>query len=261
MARVLIACEYSGIVRDAFKNAGDHAVSCDFLPTDSPGIHYRGDVSFLLDGWEPVVYSTECMTDDESSLCQKTDLDCGECQCIGPTMSQVEYTTDNDGNLLGRPVDHPHWDLMIGHPPCTYLSSSGLHWNKRVKGRQELTDEALEFVRLLMNAPIAKIALENPIGCISTKIRKPDQIIQPWQFGHDASKQTCLWLKGLPLLVPTDMVKKPKGERYANQTPSGQNKLGPSKDRWKIRSETYRGIADAMAKQWSPIINILEKTK
>ena len=139
------------------------------------------------------------------------------------------------------------WDLMVAHPPCTYLSSSGLHWNKRTPGREQKTTDAIAFVRALMDAPIQRIAIENPIGRISTAIRKPDQIIQPWMFGEDASKSTCLWLKNLPKLRATDVIKK---ERYANQTPSGQNKLGPSPDRWKVRSKTYSGIANAIAAQW-----------
>jgi len=197
--KVLIACEYSGAVRDAFLAKGHQATSCDLLPTDRPGPHYQGDVRDIL----------------------------------------------NDG-----------WDLMVAHPPCTYLCSSGLHWNKRVPGRQELTEESLDFVRLLLDAPIERIALENPIGCISTRIRKYDQVIQPWQFGHDASKSTCLWLKNLPPLTPTRIIDprivngKP---RWANQTDSGQNRLGPSEDRWKIRSETYQGIAEAMADQWGSL--------
>ena len=190
--RVLIACEYSGTVRDAFKSRGHEAWSCDLLPTDRPGLHHQGDV--------------------------------------------IEFIRNN-----------PDWDLMIAHPPCTYLAASGLHWNKRIQGRDQLTLESLEFVTLLFNAPIPKIVLENPIGRINTAIRKPDQIIQPWMFGEDASKSTCLWLKGVPKLEPTDIIKK---DRYANQTPSGQNNLGPSKDRWKIRSTTYKGIAEAMATQW-----------
>lgn len=194
--RVLIACEYSGIVRDAFAAKGHDALSCDLLPTEKPGKHYQGDIIDVL----------------------------------------------NDG-----------WDLMIAHPPCTFLCSSGLHWNKKRPERAQMTLDALSFVRLLLDAPIPKIALENPIGAISTKIRKPDQTIQPYQFGHDASKATCLWLKNLPPLRPTQYVEpriidgKP---RWGNQTDSGQNKLPPSKDRWKIRSETYQGIADAMANQW-----------
>jgi hypothetical protein len=155
------------------------------------------------------------------------------------------------GNVLDI-LDHG-WDLMIAHPPCTYLCSSGLHWNKRIPERAQNTEEALEFVQVLLDAPMAKIALENPIGCISTRIRKPDQTIQPYQFGDDASKATCLWLKGLPPLRPTQFVEprmvngKP---RWANQTDSGQNRLPPSADRWKIRSETYVGIAEAMVAQW-----------
>jgi hypothetical protein len=145
------------------------------------------------------------------------------------------------------------WDLMVAHPPCTYLCSSGLHWNKKRPERAAQTVDALDFVRRLLAAPIARIALENPIGCISTQIRKPDQTLQPWMFGHDASKSTCLWLKGLAPLKPTDIVM-PRivagKRRWANQTDTGQNRLPPSADRWKIRSTTYKGIADAMATQW-----------
>lgn len=192
LMRVLIACEYSGTVRDAFKALGHEALSVDLLPTDNPGQHYQGDI--------------------------------------------IEFIKHNPG-----------WDLMIAHPPCRYLSASGLHWNKRIAGRDKLTLESLEFVNLLFDAPIPKIVLENPIGRINTAIRKPDQIIQPWMFGEDASKSTCLWLKGVSKLEATNVIKK---DRYANQTPSGQNKLGPSLDRWKIRSKTYQGIAEAMANQW-----------
>jgi hypothetical protein len=195
--KVLVACEYSGTVRDAFRARGHDALSCDLLPTDALGPHYQGDVRDIL------------------------------------------------GN---------GWDLMIAHPPCTYLCSSGLHWNKRVPGRAQMTEDALDFVRLLLDAPIPRIALENPIGCIGTRIRKANQTIQPWQFGHDASKATCLWLKNLPLLTPTAVVE-PRiangKKRWANQTDSGQNRLPPSDDRWKIRSETYVGIAEAMADQWA----------
>lgn len=195
--RVLVACEFSGIVRDAFTDRGHYAMSCDLLPCESPGEHYQGDVRDLLD-----------------------------CE----------------------------WDLMIAHPPCTYLCSSGLHWNGRTPGRQALTDDALEFVRELLAAPIPRIALENPVGCISTHIRKFDQAIQPYQFGHDASKKTCLWLKNLPPLQPTQIIE-PRivngRSRWANQTDSGQNKLPPSKNRWALRSETYAGIAKAMADQWN----------
>jgi len=142
---------------------------------------------------------------------------------------------------------------MIAHPPCTYLSVSGMHWTKRGLRDPQLTEDALEFVRLLLDAPIERIALENPVSVISSRIRKPDQLINPWQFGHDASKKTCLWLKNLPQLQPTKIIE-PRiingKKRWGNQTDSGQNKLGPSEDRWKIRSETYKGIAEAMAQQW-----------
>ena len=194
--RVLIACEYSGTVRDAFIAQGHDAISCDLLPTDKPGPHYQGDVF---------------------------DMDLGQ------------------------------FDLMVAHPPCTYLSVSGLHWNKKDPGRAEKTEEALRFVGRLMDAPINQIAIENPVSCISSRIRKPDCIIQPYNFGHDASKKTCLWLKNLPQLVGTgDVEPRMVGgrARWGNQTDSGQNNLPPSADRWKIRSTTYQGIADAMAEQW-----------
>jgi hypothetical protein len=191
--KVLIACEYSGAVRDAFINNGHDAMSCDLLPTDVDGPHYQGDVFDVI----------------------------------------------NDG-----------WDLMIAHPPCTHLAVSGARWFKdKVKEQAE----SLEFVRRLMDAPIDKIAIENPISIISSRIRKPEQIIQPWMFGHPEAKATCLWLKGLPTLSATDVLTKPECGYWSNQTPSGQNKLGPSKDRWKERSKTYQGIADAMANQWGPV--------
>jgi hypothetical protein len=149
-----------------------------------------------------------------------------------------------------RDYDWSDHDLVIAHPPCTYLAVSGLHWNKRIAGRSEKTEEALDFVRYLMDLPVGKIAIENPISCISSRIRRPEQIIQPWQFGHPESKKTCLWLKGLPKLKPENILELPESGRWINQTPSGQNNLGPSKDRWKIRSMTYQGIAKAMARQW-----------
>jgi hypothetical protein len=162
------------------------------------------------------------------------------------------------GDVIGLLDDS--WDMGIFHPPCTYLTVAGLFRNKNNPERQAKTLDALDFVRALMNAPIPKIAIENPISCISTQVRKPDQIIQPYQFGDDASKATCLWLKGLPKLV-IDPAKRVPGrmvmhngklvERWANQTDSGQNRLGPSKDRWKLRSKTYDGIADAIAEQWT----------
>lgn len=144
------------------------------------------------------------------------------------------------------------WDIGIFHPPCTYLSASGMHWTKRGLRDPQLTEDALKLVRVLMALPF-DWGIENPIGCISTRIRKPDQIIQPHQFGDDASKRTCLWLKGLPLLRGTRDVppRKVNGKpRWANQTDSGQNLLGPSVDRWRMRSQTYPGIAAAMANQW-----------
>lgn len=180
--RVLIACEYSGVVRDAFLRLGHDALSCDLLPSESPGPHYQGDVRDIL----------------------------------------------GDG-----------WDLMIAHPPCTHLAVSGARWFAQ-KQREQL--EALDFVRLLLDAPIERIALENPVSIISSRIRKPDQIIQPWQFGHGETKATCLWLKNLPRLAPTNVVegREPRVHR-----------LPPSPDRWKLRSTTYKGIAEAMAQQWS----------
>lgn len=194
--KVLVACEYSGTVRDAFLKAGHDAMSCDLLPTEVPGPHYQGDVREIL------------------------------------------------GN---------GWDLMIAHPPCTYLSVSGMHWTTRGLRDPKLTEEALDFVQLLLEAPISKICIENPVSVISSRLRKPDQVVNPWQFGHDASKKTCLWLIGLPLLEPTQIIE-PRlidgKKRWANQTASGQNRLGPSDDRWKLRSTTYKGLAEAMASQW-----------
>lgn len=153
-----------------------------------------------------------------------------------------------------RKVLDGDWDLMIAHPDCTYLCSSGLHWNARVPGRAAKTERALTFVRTLLDAPIPRIALENPIGRIGTAIRPASQIIQPWMFGDDASKATALWLKGLPNLVPTRVIA-PRivngKKRWANQTDSGQNRLGPSPGRAMERAKTYQGIADAMAEQWN----------
>lgn len=192
--KILVACEQSGAVRDAFANLGHEAWSCDLLPSATAGQHHQGDVMEII----------------------------------------------NDG-----------WDMMIAFPTCTYLCSSGMHWTVRGLRDPKLTEDALDFVRRLLDAPIPMIALENPVGCISTRIRKPDQIIHPWQFGENASKTTCLWLKNLPPLKPTNILPKPQSGRWANQTPSGQNKLGPSPDRWKERAKTYQGIAMAMADQWS----------
>lgn len=186
--RVLVAYEFSGIVRENFREIGHNAWSCDLLETEIPGQHYICDIHYLLDN----------------------DMD---------------------------------WDLLIAHPPCTALCVSG---NRYYSGT-ELRDRALDEIRWLMGLDIPKICIENPVGVISTHIRKPDQYIQPWMFGEDASKKTGLWLKNLPLLHPTEIIKK---ERYANQTPSGQNNLSPAEDRWRERSRTYEGIARAMAEQW-----------
>jgi len=181
--RVLIACEYSGRVRDAFARMGHDATSCDMLPTDEPGKHYQGDVTDIL----------------------------------------------GDG-----------WDMMVAFPPCTHLAVSGARWfkEKRADGRQQA---ALDFVRLLLDAPIDKIAIENPVSIISSHIRKPDQTIQPWQFGHGETKRTCLWLKNLPKLTPTDIVDGREQRIW---------KMPPSADRGKFRSQTYAGIAQGMADQW-----------
>jgi len=226
-------------------------MSCDLLPTDVPGPHYQGNVADVLDGWMPVMWTAECDPDGDG-WCQVRDIDPAECNCIGPTQDGIEYM-ERDGVLFGRPIESPHWDLMIAHPPCTYLSVSGMHWTARGLRDPQLTEDALAFVQLLMNAPIDRICIENPVSVISSRIRKPEQTIQPWQFGHDASKRTCLWLKSLPTLAPTSIIE-PRivdgRKRWGNQTDSGQNRLGPSDDRWKIRSETYAGIANAMAEQW-----------
>ena len=192
--RVLVACEYSGRVRDAFIRAGHEAVSCDLLPTDSPGPHYHGDVRNVI----------------------------------------------NDG-----------WDLMIAHPPCTHLAVSGARWFHL---KQQEQKDALDFVRLLLAAKIPKIALENPISIISSEIKKPTQIIQPWMFGHWETKATCLWLKNLPPLVPTfkTMDEYRTAHKLASNSKPAANilKMPPSKDRRKKRSITYTGIAEAFALQW-----------
>lgn len=180
--RVLVACEFSGRVRDAFIRRGHDAISCDLLPSETPGPHYRGDV---------------------------------------------------------RDLDLASFDLMVAHPPCTHLAVSGARWFKD-KVREQA--EALDFVRFLLSAPIPRIALENPVSIISSRIRKPDQIVQPWQFGHGETKATCLWLKNLPPLSPTNIVNGREQRIW---------KLPPSSDRWKLRSATFEGIANAMAEQWA----------
>lgn len=152
------------------------------------------------------------------------------------------------------------WDLIVAHPPCTYLSNSGVSWLNRQEGRWKLMEDGCAFFSLFLHHPCKHVAIENPIMhgyAVNIIGRKYDQIIQPWQYGHDASKATCLWLKGLPLLHSTKIVEPTmvNGRAvYANQTPSGQNKLGPSPDRAKLRSETYQGIAEAMANQWIGVL-------
>lgn len=210
MAKILIACEFSGALRDRFIDAGHHAVSVDLLPGEGKYdiMHIQGDVIPYLNG---------------------------------------------------------AWDLIIAHPPCTYLSSSGLHWNKNNKQRQLLTEEAATFFLDIWDAPCPRIAIENPVGFMSTYFRKPDQYIQPYEFGDDASKKTGLWLKGLPKLVSDPRLRVPGRivgvdsrdrpiERWSNQTDSGQNRLGPDPERAKARSVTYPGIADAIVKQWGPLL-------
>jgi hypothetical protein len=179
--KVLVACEYSGAVRDAFIRRGHVAMSCDLLDTEVPGPHYRGDVRDVL----------------------------------------------GDG-----------WDLMVAHPPCTHLAVSGARWFPEKQDEQRA---ALAFVRLLLSAPIPRIALENPVSIISSRVGPPTQIIHPWQFGHGETKTTCLWLRGLPRLVTTDVVD--GREPRIHMMPPGPN-------RWKERSRTYAGIASAMAAQW-----------
>lgn len=169
-----------------------------------------------------------------------------------PSQSPGNHYQANIWEVLATTFNH--WDLFIGHPVCTYVYGSGIHWNKRTPGRAEKTLQAVEDFKKLLSFPIPKMVLENPIGVLSTLICKPTQIIQPYQFGEDASKATCLWIRGLPKLngtnyYPPRMVGDKK--RWSNQTDSGQNRLGPSDDRWKERSKTYQGIADAMANQWN----------
>ena len=185
MGKILIACEFSGIVRDAFIAKGYRAVSCDLIESERPGPHILGDVLDVL----------------------------------------------GDG-----------WDLMIAHPPCRYLAVSGARW---FKDRLKEQAEALEFVRQLLNAPVHRIALENPVSVISTRIRRPDQYVQPWMFGHGETKKTGLWLKNLPLLKPTNIVTGRLGRVW---------RLPPGPNRRKERSRTYLGIAEAMADQWGPLI-------
>lgn len=206
--RVLVACEFSGMVSSTFRRYGCDAWSCDLLPTD-------GDVRYHIEG----------------------DV---------------------------RDVLGDGWDLMIAFPPCTHLAISGAHVFKHKKEKQE---EALKFVRTLLDAPIPHICIENPVSIIRSRIRRPSQIIQPFQFGHDAHKTTCLWLKKLHgLIIPHPSTwAKPRYvngmKRWSNQTDSGQSNLGPSEDRWMKRARTYQGIANAMASRWCNIIPEEETAK
>lgn len=250
--RVLVACEQSGVVRRMFRARGHHAVSCDLLPAaDQSPFHYLGDVRDLLDGWEPVHFAAECDPNGDG-WCQQAGCDPANCKCYGPTQDNVEYR-EIGGVLLARSTVTPHWDMLLAFPPCTYLSVSGMHRTVRGLRDPQLTEDALAFVQTLLDAPVKRIALENPVSVISTRIRKPTQIIQPHQFGHDASKTPCLWLKNLPPLHPTFEVapRLVNGRaRWGNQTDSGQNRLPPSERRAQERGETYLGIAMAMADQW-----------
>ena len=194
--RVLIACEYSGTVRDAFIAAGHDAMSCDILPSDAPGPHYQGDVRDVIDGG---------------------------------------------------------WDLMVAHPPCTYLCGMGIWWNHKRPERWTQTHQAAEFVRFLWDAPIPRIAIENPVGWLNSNWQKPAQVVHPWMFGHEANKPTCLWLKNLPPLQPTNLVS--KGEFYIKANGQRMSKWshitsGTRAERWKIAAATFPGIAQAMAEQW-----------
>lgn len=171
---------------------------------------------------------------------------------IGPS-SRPGRHIECDLALLVKAMKPDDWDLFIVHPPCRYLSVSGMHWTTRGLRDPAETERALDFVRLLLAAPVRKIALENPVGIISTRIRKPTQWVQPWEFGDPESKKTGLWLKGLPKLVPTNVLPLPACGHWANQTPSGQNKLGPSPERAAKRAVTYGGLARAMASQWGTL--------
>jgi site-specific DNA-cytosine methylase len=205
--RVLVACEFSGVVRDAFIKRGHDAWSCDLLPTERPGPHNQADIRHFL--------------------------------------------------FTGT------WDIIIAFPPCTHLAVSGSKYfaQKIADGRQQ---QGIDFFMMFVNAPCDKIAIENPIGIMSSKYRKPDQIIQPYEFGHPESKKTCLWLKGLPLLKPTNVLPKPECGHWNNQTKDGQNKIVVD-GKWigfndkrtsHLRSKTYQGIADAMAEQWGSLDNL-----
>jgi hypothetical protein len=204
--KILVACEFSGTVRDAFIRGGHEAWSCDLLPSEKPGNHYQGNVLDII--------------------------------CDG-------------------------WDLMVAHPPCTFLTVAANKWMKpefadRFPDRPQQRKEAVNFFMAMINAPIPQIAVENPIGVISSRYRKPDQVVQPWMFGHGETKATCLWLKGLPRLIPTHI----DGDLFAAETPPEREQrlhnLPPSPTRWMERSKTFQGIADAMATQWGNVNKLCE---
>lgn len=197
--RVLVACEFSGIVRDAFAARGHDAWSCDIEPSERRGKHIKTSVLDVLDGWVPVIFSSEC---NEDGNCPHCEIDYTECGHPGPTQDEYEYEEIN-GALYARPIDCPKWHMMLAFPPCTHLCASGAkHFPaKRTDGRQKA---AIDFFMALANAPIEKIAIENPVGIMSSQWRSPDQIIQPFYFGEEAQKTTCLWLKNLLPLSHND---------------------------------------------------------
>jgi len=257
--RVLVACEYSGTVRDAFIARGHEAWSCDLKPSETPGLHYQGDARHLFDGWVPVRHQCECDPDGDG-WCGLTNSDPSECLCIGPTQDDVEYL-ENEYGLFARSLAHPHWDLMIAHPPCTHLCVSGAkHFaKKRADGRQQ---HGIDLFMAFSNAPIKRICIENPVGIMSKEWRKADQIIQPYHFGDEAQKTTCLWLKNLPPLQHAS-----EDDWFAKKTHVNRGEMitfasGKQMPKWysesktkdgSARSKTFQGIADAMADQWGKL--------
>lgn len=245
--RVLIACEYSGAVRDAFVERGFFARSVDLLPTEShnQAVKFRGDFG-CMNHPTYVVGCEDCEYDEP--YCHDCDAFAYECLCMGPTEDEAEYAESCEqgarhlsGDLFSV-EDLESYDLVIAHPPCTHLAVSGARW---FKAKGHLVDDALDFVRRIMALPVKRLCIENPVSIISTRIRKPDQVIQPWQFGHGETKATCLWLKGLPKLEPTKIVAGREARIH---------KMPPSKDRAKLRSLTYAGVAAAMADQWGAVL-------
>lgn len=258
--RVLVACEYSGAVRDAFHERGHYARSCDLLPTES---HHRVRFRDEFGCWKHRRFNRGCEDCEFGEpFCHLHQMDAFECPCLGPTEDEVEYETCErgarhlTGDLFGiNPRELESYDLLIAHPPCTHLAVSGARWLTRhfvKKGdggywhdpseKLRLQTEAVDFVKRIWALPIRLKCLENPISRLSTLWMKPTQIIQPWMFGHGETKATCLWLDGIPALKPTQIV---------SGRESRIHKLPPSPDRWKERSRTYAGVASAMAEQWS----------